>query len=156
EKLSQYAATERLGLEVVDVALINLHPPVEIANSYLDVINAGLDSKRAITVSEGSAQGRVLQAQQESNSRIANARIEAAKRVSLAGQESAEFQAVGKAYNAAPETYRLRLWFEAFERVLSGRRLFIVDSDLPEVIFDERARTVDPVLIDPVLQKNIE
>ena len=156
EKLNQYASAERLGLEVVDVALINLHPPVEVASSYLDVINAGLDSNRAVTVADGDADKQVLEAQQGSNGRIAAAKIEAAKRVSLAGQESSEFMAVGEAFNTDPETYRLRLWFEAFERVLSGRRLFIVDSELPDVIFDERARSVDPALIDSAQQTNPE
>ena len=148
-KLSEYSSDERLGLDVVDVALINLHPPVEVASSYLDVINAELDSKRVITVAGGDAAKNILEAEQGSNGRLANAKVEAAKRVSVAGQESAEFIAVGEAFTAAPETYLLRLWFEAFERVLFGRRLFIVDSELPDVIFDERSRSTDSILIEP-------
>ncbi|TWU11722.1 FtsH protease regulator HflK [Symmachiella macrocystis] len=148
EKLSEYSVTERLGLDVIDVALINLHPPVEVASSYLDVINAGLDSNRAITEAKGEAAKQILEAEQESNGRLAAAKIEAAKRVSLAGQESAEFIAVGEAFTATPDTYRLRIWFEAIEQVLFGRRLFIVDSELPDVILDERSRSINPVLIE--------
>ena len=147
QRLGEYAINEKLGLDVVNVALINIHPPVEAAQSYLDVINAELDSNRSITVAGGDSAKLILEAEQGSNGRLAEAKVDAAKRVSVAGQESSEFMAVGKAYTAAPETYRLRLWFEAFERVLAGRRLFIVDSELPDVIFDERARSVDPVLI---------
>ena len=154
EKLSEYAINERLGLDVVDVALINLHPPVEVSTSYLNVINAELDSKRVVTVASGDADKKILEAKQESNGRIATAKVEAAKRVSLAGQESSEFMAVGEAFKAAPQTYRLRLWFEAFERVLTGRRLYIVDSELPDVIFDERSRSVDPMLIESAQPKN--
>ncbi|QDT97772.1 protease modulator HflK [Gimesia aquarii] len=149
KKLSEYSSAERLGLDVVDVALINLHPPVEVASSYLDVINAELDSNRVVTVANGEAAKQILEAEQGSNGRLADAKVDAAKRVSVAGQESAEFIAVGEAFTAAPETYRLRLWFEAFERVLSGRRLFIVDSELPDVIFDERSGSADSMLIDP-------
>ena len=148
KKLSEYSSAERLGLDVLNVALINLHPPVEVASSYLDVVNAELDSNRAVTVAGGEAAKQILEAEQGSNGRIATAKVDAAKRVSVAGKESAEFIAVGEAFSAAPETYRLRLWFEAFERVLFGRRLFVVDSDLPDVIFDERASSVDPVLIE--------
>lgn len=148
DRLSQYATNERLGLDVVDVALINLHPPVEVAGSYLDVVNAELDSDRVMTEAKGEAAKQVLDAQQDSNGRIANSKVDAAKRVSIAGQESSEFSAVGEAFAADPNTYRLRLWFEALEQVMYGRRLFIVDSKLPDVIFDERAQPVDPVLID--------
>ena len=131
------------------MSLINLHPPVEVAGSYLDVINAELNSKQVVTVADGDSAKRILEAERDSNGRLATAKIDAAKRVSVAGQESAEFMAVGEAFTAAPETYRLRLWFEAFERVLARRRLFIVDSELPDVIFDERAKSVDPVLLTP-------
>jgi membrane protease subunit HflK len=147
-KLGEYAQTEKLGLDIVNVSLINIHPPVEAADSYLDVINAELDSNRVVTVAGGDAAKQILEAEQGSNGRLTEAKVEAAKRVSVAGQESAEFAAVGEAYNAAPETYRLRLWFEAFEKVLANRRLFIVDSELPDVIFDERSRSVDPALIE--------
>ena len=156
EKLNEYSSAERLGLDVVDVALINLHPPVEVASSYLDVINAELDSNRVITVAGGEAAKKILEAEQGSNGRLADAKVEAAKRVSVAGQESAEFIAVGEAFTAAPETYRLRLWFEAFERVLFGRRLFIVDSELPDVIFDERSRSTDSVLLEPTQPRTPE
>ena len=149
KKLSEYSSAEKLGLDIVDVALINLHPPVEVASSYLDVVNAELDSSRVITVADGDAAKQILEAQQGSNGRIAAAKIDAAKRVSVAGKESSEFIAVGEAFSADPETYRLRLWFEAFERVLFGRRLFVVDSELPDVIFDERAGAVDPLMIQP-------
>lgn len=154
KKLTQYVRQEKLGFDIVDVALINLHPPVEVANSYLDVINAELDSNQAVTVAKGDAAKLTLEAVQGSNGRIADAKVDAAKRVSLAGQESSEFMAVGKAYTQAPETYRLRLWFEAIERVLSGRRLFVVDSELPDVIFDERASSIDSTLINSAQPSN--
>ena len=86
KKLSDYSSAERLGLDVIDVALINLHPPVEVAGSYLDVVNAELDGDRVITVADGEAAKQILEAEQGSNGRLANAKVEAAKRVSIAGQ----------------------------------------------------------------------
>ncbi|MEM9701625.1 MAG: protease modulator HflK, partial [Planctomycetota bacterium] len=140
ERLNAYSEENRLGLDVIEVSLINLHPPVEVASSYLDVINADLDGARAVTVADGEASRSVLDAEQNSGRVVADASVEAARRVSLAGQESAEFLAVGEAFAEAPDTYRLRLWFEAFENVLFGRRLFIVDAALPDVLFSEGSR----------------
>ena len=36
----------RLGVEIIDVALINLHPPIAVAGAYLDVISAEIDAVR--------------------------------------------------------------------------------------------------------------
>ena len=155
-KLRQYASEERLGLDVVDVALINLHPPVDVADSYLEVINAELNSKQVVTVAKGDSAKKKLEAGQGSDRLVADAQIDAARRVAVASKESSEFIAVGQAFAKAPETYRLRLWFEAVEQVLSSRRLFIVDSDLPDVIFDERAGSNNSMLLDsaqPTTQK---
>jgi len=155
-RLSEYSESNDLGLEIVDVALINLHPPVQVATNYLDVINAELDSSRVVTAAKGEASKQVLDAETESGLRVATAKIDAAKRVSEAGRESAEFLAVGEAYAAAPETYRLRLWFEAFERVLFGRRLFVIDAALPNVIFDERADTTKTTLPEAAISSRPE
>ncbi|QDT65212.1 SPFH domain-containing protein [Calycomorphotria hydatis] len=138
ERLQLYSRANNLGLDVIDVALINLHPPVQVAGNYLDVINAELDSATTVTTAEGDSDQAVLVAETESHSLEAVAEVEAARRVANAGRESAEFIAIGNAFAAAPQTYRLRLWFEAFEKVLTGRKLFLIDADLPNVIFDER------------------
>ena len=56
-----------LGIEVVDVALMGLHPPVEAAADYLDVISARIDADRvrvealgetAVQIGEGNRRDR--------------------------------------------------------------------------------------------------
>ncbi|MEX1041263.1 MAG: SPFH domain-containing protein, partial [Pirellulaceae bacterium] len=127
-----------LGYEVVDVALLSLHPPVEVAADYLEVGNAQLDAKRYVIDAEGDADKQLLDSQQKSQTLISDAKVTSAQRVGEAGRESAEFLAVGKAYQTDPDTYQLRLWFDALERVLQSRQLYVLDDQLPEVIVTDQ------------------
>ena len=69
DSVRRQAREARLGLEVVDLALINLHPPIEAAGSYLDVINARLDAHRQVTEAEGKKEVAILTAQTAGNHR---------------------------------------------------------------------------------------
>ncbi|MEX0794670.1 MAG: SPFH domain-containing protein, partial [Pirellulaceae bacterium] len=138
-----------LGYEVVDVALLSLHPPVEVAADYLEEGNAQLDAKRYVIDAEGDADKQLLDSQQKSQTLISDAKVTSAQRVGEAGRESAEFLAVGKAYQTDPDTYQLRLWFDAIERVLQSRQLYVLDDQLPEVIVTDQTNTPPQALSLP-------
>ena len=151
QKLRDYAATNRLGIEVVDVALIGLHPPVEAASDYLDVISAGIDAERFETEATGEKLVRIVDAQRESSTAVATAKAEASQRVGEAFGESAEFLAIGEAYAVAPDAFRLRLWIEALEEVLETKRFVLVDKTFASgpggILIDQRSGALqeDPV-----------
>jgi regulator of protease activity HflC (stomatin/prohibitin superfamily) len=136
------ARTARLGLEVVDLALLNLHPPIEAGGSYLEVISARLDAGRRVTEAEGDRQVALLDAQMRSAMSVASAEIDRSLRVGGAIGDVAEFTAIGQALSASPRTLRLRLWIEALESALSDQRLFLVDHTLldegGELLLDTR------------------
>jgi len=137
-RLQELSDENRLGLDVVDVALVNIHPPVDVAADYLNVINAGIDANRSVIEAEGEAAGQLQNSERQQGLTVAEATVSAMQRVSEAGRESAEFEAVNEGFSAAPETYRLRLWYEAWEASLANRRLFLIDADLPNVVFGDR------------------
>lgn len=155
QRLDEYSRQSRLALDVVDVALINLHPPVEAASHYLDVVNAQVDAERAVVEAQGAADAMVLDAAGSSDALVSTSRVEAARRVSEAGRESSEFAAVRGAYEADPETFQLRLWYETLESSLASRRVFVIDADLPNVVFDDRAAgaRLGPEIIAPAPSK---
>jgi regulator of protease activity HflC (stomatin/prohibitin superfamily) len=142
DSVRRQAREARLGLEVVDLALLNMHPPIEAAGSYLDVINARLDARRRVTEAEGKMQVDLLAAQTASTTAIATARTEASRRVADASSQVAEFTALGQASHVVPELLRLRLWIEALEKALTGQRLYLVDRTLlgegGELLLDTR------------------
>lgn len=157
--LRQYCADNRLGIEVVEVALIGLHPPVEVAADYLDVISAWVDAERAQTEAKGQQLVTLQDAERERNTAIAEARVEAAKRVGAALGESSEFLAIGSAYQVAPDAFKLRLWFETLEEILQQKRFVLIDKnirgDTGGILLDQRdhADVNEPVSVSPAANR---
>ena len=139
----------RLGLEVVDLALINLHPPIEAAASYLDVINARLDAHRQVVEAEGKKQVAILNAETAGSTSIATAKIDGSQRTAAAATLMAEFSELAQAYRVGLQTIRMRMWIEAQEAALIGQRLFVIDSSLlgdgSELILDTRRYPATPI-----------
>ncbi|MFH1266868.1 MAG: SPFH domain-containing protein, partial [Planctomycetota bacterium] len=140
ESLREYADENRLGIDVIDVALVALHPPIEAAEDYLDVISAQINANRFQIDAEGESLVTVQTALTESNFNVAKADVFAAEQLGRASEESAEFLAIREAYSAAPDAFKLRLYFEAVEEALAGKRLIVVDKTLAgNTYFDTRA-----------------
>jgi membrane protease subunit HflK len=157
ESLEQCVEANHLGLEVVDVALIGLHPPVEVAADFLDVISARIDCERVQVEALGEAAVQSAEVEQESGTAIASARVEAARRTGEALRESSQFIAIGQAYAVAPESYQLRIWLEALEEILSQKRFVLIDKDVAAgsggILLDQRRQTTDGDDPVPLTQK---
>jgi regulator of protease activity HflC (stomatin/prohibitin superfamily) len=151
ESVRGYATENHLGIDVVEVALMGLHPPVEAASDYLDVISARIDAERLQIEAEGEALAEVQHAQRESASAVRAARVESAKRMAQSQEESAEFLAIGAAYSVAPNAFKLRIWFEILEEILQEKPFALVDKAFSGgpggLLIDQRS---DADLRDPV------
>jgi len=151
QTLRTYAQSQRLGIEVVDVALMGLHPPVEAAADYLDVISARIDADRVHVEALGEKAVKLEKAQEETAAAVAAARVDAARRIGQATGESSQFVAMGEAYAVASESFQLRLWFEAFEDILEKKRFVLVDKAVATgsggILLDQRGQALpeDPV-----------
>lgn len=147
ESLRQYSEENRLGLDVIDVALVSLHPPIEAGADYLDVISAQIDADRRQIEAKGQSLVTVQTAETESNARVAQAAADAAMKVGNASKESAELLAIREGYSVSPDTYKLRLWFKTWEDTLAGKRLIVVDKAIAqgegEVLVDMRKNAKD-------------
>lgn len=132
EKLRVSSEEQRLGIDVVDVALINLHPPVNAAADYLDVISAQLDATRMESEATGFRSAKLLTSEAEGFGLVATAKIDASRRVASATAESSEFLAAASAQQLAAESYSLRLWIEGLEQCLRDKRFFVVEKTLLE------------------------
>ena len=127
EDLRQYVAQNHLGVEIVDLALINQHPPVAAAAAYLDVISAEIDGVRFQFEAEGKRKARIQGAETESGRTIADGKVRAAKRVGLATEESAQFVTVGQAFSVAPEAFKLRMSGDTVSEILGAKPLTLID-----------------------------
>ena len=142
DSLRKYVEKNQLGIDIVDLALINLHPPLEVGKDYLDVISAQIDAERLQIEARGVGLATLAEAEEKSLELEKNAKEAAARQVGAAYEESAQFVALGKGFSAAPDAMLLRLWYEALETALSGKRLIIVDEAISKqpggILFDGR------------------
>jgi regulator of protease activity HflC (stomatin/prohibitin superfamily) len=120
----------RLGLDIIDLALLNIHPPIEAGGSYLEVINARLDARRRVTEAEGIKQVALLDAEMRGKMAITTAQVGKSRRVSEASTDVAEFKALNDSIQASPKSLQLRLWIEALEAALTNQRFYLVDQTL--------------------------
>ena len=131
DRLSLFCDKNDLGVEIIDVCLLNLHPPVDVAEDYLGVISAKINVKANMIKEEGQRDVKLLQAQQESYAEVITAKIEANKRISAAQERSSEFLAVGEAYKESPQAFKNRYWLNTIEQSLANKRLVLIDKNLP-------------------------
>lgn len=128
--LQRYAEEERLGIKVIDVALLSIHPPLEAAPDYLDVISAAIDKERTLIEADSKAEVALLTAEGQKSGLISSSAVAAADRVGKAIAGTTEFEALRQASTETPDAFRLRLWYETVEKALGGKRLFLLDKSL--------------------------
>jgi regulator of protease activity HflC (stomatin/prohibitin superfamily) len=138
DSLRHYVTANRLGIDIVDVALINLHPPLEAAPDYLDVISARIDAERFQTEANAERLVTIQDSQTKSSTAISTAQVEAARRVGAALEESAEFIAVGRAYEVAPEAFRFRMRGDILSDALSKQPWLLIDKSFAGEYLDLR------------------
>ena len=130
-RLNELCDQNELGIEIIEVALLNLHPPVDAAEDYLDVISAGIDAQRAVIEKQGQKKSQILAAQKESAVMVSSGKIDALKLIAQAQERSSEFLEVGEAYRIAPDAFKRRYWLNTIEQTLANKKLVLVDKDLP-------------------------
>ena len=127
------------GLEIALVCLRDIHPPVDVAPSYQEVVSA--IEEREASVHEGESY-------REEN--LPNARTAAAlarlsaetvlhRRTAEATAQAASFEFLRASYAAAPDVFRTRLAYATFDESLHGVRKLILDADYRDTL----ASTVD-------------
>lgn len=154
DSLRKYVEENDLGIDIIDLALISLHPPLEVGSDYLEVISARIDAERVQIEARGDRSRILAESESLGSTMIAEALQNGAQRVGAALEESSEFLSLGQGFAAAPEALKLRLWYEALEGVLSDKRLILVDKSFAEqpggIMFDQRPNPLD---IDVLQQK---
>ena len=137
-----------LGLDVLHVGFISLHPPVGIATAYEDVVSAEIERETQAARARAYQEATVPAAQAEATRQVQEAAAEGARRLADAQGAAARFLATLGASRTAPELFRFRRRLEALEEGLASRSLFVVDHRLRpgagELWIDARPATSKP------------
>ncbi|MFO0970653.1 MAG: FtsH protease activity modulator HflK, partial [Gemmataceae bacterium] len=125
ERLDRYSS----GVEVAQVKLLDVHPSVEVVDAFRGVSGAYEEKNRLINEAEGYRNEQVALARGRGQADLLNARGYSLGRRNRAEGDASRFTQAETAFRASPGTTETRLYLEAMEQVLPGKRKMIVDSN---------------------------
>lgn len=130
QELTDRIAPYGTGLEVVNVVLESIHPPVDIADVYQDIISAGIDAEYMILNAQADANSTVMNAKKQSIQTVSTATSQ--KYASIADAQAAvtEFMAAAAADDAYRQEYRFHKYLEALTTTYSNSTMILCGNGI--------------------------
>lgn len=139
-ELNDYSKATKLGLKVTEVIVESIHPPVEIASVYQNVISANIDKKTKTINAEADATNKLTAADKEKNVDILETQADQTNRVAQANYEMAVYYAAFEAYQLSPQSFTLSKYLSTYEKVIQGSKIYVfspnIDVDLSNYIIN--------------------
>jgi membrane protease subunit HflK len=115
------------GIEIIDVKLQDVHPPVEVVSAFREVASAKEDKNRMINQAEAYRDSLVPEARGQATKLIAEADAEKTESIERANGEASRFLSMVEQYGKNRDVTEIRLYLETMETVLPGLEKFIVE-----------------------------
>jgi HflK protein len=133
EALAQVELQRRLdryetGVRVIRVKLEDVHPAGDVVDAFRDVSAAYEEKNRAINEAQGYRNEQIALARGTARALGQTARAYALGRINRSDGDAGRFASQEQAYRTAPGVTETRLYLEAMEQVLPGKKKLIVDS----------------------------
>ncbi len=125
-ELSKKLENYNTGIEIVSIVLESIHPPLEVASVYQEIISAEIQAEEIKIVAQCEAQTAKAEAQQQYDSAVGSANADHSTKIAAANTEVAEFMAGVEAYNTYPSAYRYYKYLKAVKKAYGGANLVIV------------------------------
>jgi len=126
--MRQLAKEYESGIDVLQVLLQNVNPPLEVQSAFEDVVRAREDKERLINLAEAYQASEIPKATGEAAKVTEAARGFKTGRIARAQGEADGFEAILEGYLLSPDVTRQRLYLEAMEEVLPGVTKFILSD----------------------------
>ncbi len=123
-RLDRYAT----GIRVLGLRLEDVHPSLEVVDAFRSVSGAYEEKNRLVNEAEGYRNEQVALARGNARARLQNANSYTVGRTNRAMGDASRFAQREVAFRGAPGTSETRLYLEAMEQILPGRRKFILDK----------------------------
>lgn len=135
ERLRKLVETYQLGVQIDQLQLKNVNPPVAVQASFNEVNKAQQDKENMINVANGEYNKVVPRAKGEAEQKISEAEGYRKKRVNEALGDVSAFKAMLDEYVKAPVVTRTRLYLETMKEVLPGiGDTWIVDGSVTQLL----------------------
>lgn len=124
-----------MGLNINQVQLKNVNPPLAVQASFNEVNQAQQEREKAINVANGQYNREVPKARGEAEQQISEAEGYATQRTNEAEGDAAKFNALYAEYEKAPEVTKRRIYLETVQEVIPqlGKKV-IVDEDAQQIL----------------------
>lgn len=127
-KMRELAREYETGIDVLQVLLQNVNPPLEVQSAFEDVVRAREDRERLINLAEAYEASEIPKALGEAAKVTEAAEGFKTGRIARAQGEADGFDAILQGYLLSPEVTRQRLYLEAMEDILPGITKFILSD----------------------------
>jgi modulator of FtsH protease HflK len=126
--LQKLLDTYQTGLQVTQARLQAVDPPLQVKDSFHDVVKAWEDRERLIKEADGYREDVVPKARGQAQKEILEAEAYKAQRVIRARGDAQRFITVLLEYAKAPKVTQQRLYLEGIEQFLGPPRKFITEK----------------------------
>ena len=127
-KMRELASEYETGIDVLQVLLQNVNPPLEVQSAFEDVVRAREDRERLINLAEAYQAAEIPKATGEAAKITEAAEGFKQGRMARAQGEADGFNAILNSYEQSPDITRQRLYLEAMEDILPGITKFILSD----------------------------
>ena len=137
DRIQELADTMELGIKVVEVTLLDIHPPIEkVAPAFENVIKALEIKERKILEQEVYRNQTQKMTEARCEEIICSAQSNAQSKVILAKAESLQFEQQVKVAQEQPELYMLRNYLKVMENNSTYIRKFIISEKFKDQVFE--------------------
>lgn len=126
QSLNRYGS----GVEILNCNLENITPPMEVMESFKDIINAQADKDKLITEAKAYKHLVIPAARGTAESSIRSAEAYRENVINRALGDSKRFLEIWKEYQKSPRIARERLYIETMETIGPNMRKLIIPSSL--------------------------
>ena len=141
-----------LGVEIVKVNLLGIHPPVgDVAKSFQQVTEALENKETQILNAKAYRASTLPMIKAQKASIIATAEAYRYRVKTVAKAESERFEKQLKAFRIMPDIYKLRTYLAFLEKDTANIRKFIVSAEIPYQVYElnlEEKQRLDLIDID--------
>ncbi|MBL8177454.1 MAG: cadmium-translocating P-type ATPase [Bryobacterales bacterium] len=128
QEMQQRLHRYKTGVEVLQVKLLDVHPSLEVVDAFRDVSGAFEEKNRLINEAEGYRNEQIALARGNAQAGLLTAQGYSLGRKRRAEGDADRFIQAEAAFRAAPGPTETRLYLEAMEQILPGKRKLIVDA----------------------------
>lgn len=116
------------GIEIVKVVFLAMHPPIEVADAFEDVVSAQLDRLTFSMIAETESMHNRFMHEAFAVSEIYSAQGGASTLLAEATGQSLAFANQSLGYNYSPELARFRLKLTSLQKLVENNKLYVIDK----------------------------